>query len=425
MESSKCVRGFVVTASSSIPSAIRLFLCFLFLLNSESLGLKCVCNPNECETIRSEDCPGRGMIVWDPCRCCRVCARTFGEACGGPGDFSGTCEPPLSCVSKIPVGGSGICLEKNACRGVACPSPEPCPVDSYPKAVNSHFTGFYPDVLKGAGNAVRNERAIEYNGLHRGSTNVSSNTEDRTRHRRSVIEDELLIQYCCPRYECACKPNYCDQKCSPKQTPLNLTSPTDYKDIQYGVPGNCCFPCKENYCLHPTFRRHGATWHSDDCTTCVCLYGEVKCQQSSCKAPNCVAYKLIPGECCPVCDSDASNFCKHVGNCDIHCKYGYARQGDCDLCECIRISKHHPIVETDISKTERNFSISNHNISKDNTIEKPHQQHTHKSNSNPFSTIQFWILVLTNLVAVLVLILLIVWCCHFRKSAKYSTVQVA
>lgn len=320
---------------------------------------------------------------------------------------------------------SGMNAEKNECRGVACPTPEPCPVDSYPKAVNSHFTGFYPDVLKGAGNAVRNERAIEYNGLHRGSTNVSSNTEDRTRHRRSVIEDELLIQYCCPRYECACKPNYCDQKCSPKQTPLNLTSPTDYKDIQYGVPGNCCFPCKENYCLHPTFRRHGATWHSDDCTTCVCLYGEVKCQQSSCKAPNCVAYKLIPGECCPVCDSDASNFCKHVGNCDIHCKYGYARQGDCDLCECIRISKHHPIVETDISKTERNFSISNHTISKDNTIEKPHQQHTHKSNSNPFSTIQFWILVLTNLVAVLVLILLIVWCCHFRKSAKYSTVQVA
>ncbi|EDS31046.1 conserved hypothetical protein [Culex quinquefasciatus] len=114
MESSKCVRGFVVTASSSISSAIRLFLCFLFLLNSEILGLKCVCNPNECETIRSEDCPGRGMIVWDPCRCCRVCARTFGEACGGPGDFSGTCEPPLSCVSKIPVGGSGICLDHHS-----------------------------------------------------------------------------------------------------------------------------------------------------------------------------------------------------------------------------------------------------------------------------------------------------------------------
>lgn len=45
-------------------------------------------------------------------RCCQVCARTFGEACGGPGGFSGTCEPPLQCVSKPPVIGSGICLGK-------------------------------------------------------------------------------------------------------------------------------------------------------------------------------------------------------------------------------------------------------------------------------------------------------------------------
>lgn len=314
----------------------------------------------------------------------------------------------------------GMISEKNGCKSVACPLPEPCPIDSYPRAVMEHHSTFYPDVLSGAGNAVRKERATEPIGLQGGASN------DRYKHnKRSVTDDELLIQYCCPRYECACKPNFCDQKCSPKQIPLNLTSPTDYKDIQYGVPGNCCFPCKESYCLHPTFRRHGAKWHSDDCTTCECLYGEVKCQQSSCKAPNCMTYKYIPGECCPVCDSDDSNFCNHVGNCDIHCKYGYARQGDCDLCECIRISKTHPIVEADISNHERNFSISIHNISKDNTMENPHQQHTHKTDSNPFSKIQFWILVLTNLVAVLVLILLTVWCCHFRKSAKYSTVQVA
>lgn len=318
----------------------------------------------------------------------------------------------------------GMISEKNGCRNVACPQPEPCPVDSYLKAVNGHHSVFYPSNigLSSTGNVVRKERSV---GLHRNPVNIIFGTDDRHNHKRSVTDEESLIQYCCPHYECACKPNYCDQKCSPNKIPLNLTSPTDYNDIRYGVPGNCCPPCKESYCLHPTFRKHGTKWHSDDCTTCECHYGEVKCQQSSCRAPDCVVYKLIPGECCPVCDNDATNFCKHVGNCDIHCKYGYYRQGDCDLCECIRISTNHATIETVSFKPERNLSIPFDNISNDNTNEDPHQQHTHKVDSNRFNTIQFWILVLTNLVAVLVLILLIVWCCHFRKSAKYSTVQIA
>lgn len=32
-------------------------------------AIKCVCNPQEdCDFIRSEDCPGKGYIVWDPCK---------------------------------------------------------------------------------------------------------------------------------------------------------------------------------------------------------------------------------------------------------------------------------------------------------------------------------------------------------------------
>uniref|UniRef100_A0A182N3U0 Uncharacterized protein n=1 Tax=Anopheles dirus TaxID=7168 RepID=A0A182N3U0_9DIPT len=52
------------------------------------------------------------MVEQHKFMCCKVCARTLGEACGGPGGFSGTCEPPLSCVSKPPVGGSGVCMER-------------------------------------------------------------------------------------------------------------------------------------------------------------------------------------------------------------------------------------------------------------------------------------------------------------------------
>lgn len=45
-------------------------------------------------------------------RCCRVCAKTLGEACGGPNGFSGTCEPPLECISKPLPDRTGICIGK-------------------------------------------------------------------------------------------------------------------------------------------------------------------------------------------------------------------------------------------------------------------------------------------------------------------------
>ncbi|KOB74428.1 Neuroparsin [Operophtera brumata] len=56
--------------------------------------LNCICDPRECDVLEPSGCPGLGVIVWDPCKCCKVCARTFGEECGG---FSGTCEPGLKC----------------------------------------------------------------------------------------------------------------------------------------------------------------------------------------------------------------------------------------------------------------------------------------------------------------------------------------
>lgn len=41
----------------------------LVLTNVNMLnGLKCVCNPNDCDLIRQSDCPGKGLTVWDPCK---------------------------------------------------------------------------------------------------------------------------------------------------------------------------------------------------------------------------------------------------------------------------------------------------------------------------------------------------------------------
>lgn len=31
-------------------------------------GLKCYCNPKECDVIRALDCPGKGLMLWDPCQ---------------------------------------------------------------------------------------------------------------------------------------------------------------------------------------------------------------------------------------------------------------------------------------------------------------------------------------------------------------------
>ncbi|XP_046737861.1 uncharacterized protein LOC124406479 [Diprion similis] len=59
-------------------------------------ALSCVCSPLECDSLTEEDCPGG--LTWDPCKCCRVCARVEGEPCGGLFGFSGSCSEGLQCV---------------------------------------------------------------------------------------------------------------------------------------------------------------------------------------------------------------------------------------------------------------------------------------------------------------------------------------
>lgn len=43
----------------------------LLLVGSQFLplsdALKCICNPRECDVIRAEDCPGKSLVIWDPC----------------------------------------------------------------------------------------------------------------------------------------------------------------------------------------------------------------------------------------------------------------------------------------------------------------------------------------------------------------------
>lgn len=43
------------------------FVYFMSCLEAVE-ALKCVCNPKECDTVRSTECPGKGLIIWDPCK---------------------------------------------------------------------------------------------------------------------------------------------------------------------------------------------------------------------------------------------------------------------------------------------------------------------------------------------------------------------
>lgn len=60
----------VAPASGSVNSRSLVVVCCVVLVTHIRPldGLKCVCNPLECDVIRADDCPGKGYTVWDPCK---------------------------------------------------------------------------------------------------------------------------------------------------------------------------------------------------------------------------------------------------------------------------------------------------------------------------------------------------------------------
>lgn len=300
------------------------------------------------------------------------------------------------------------------CKDVACPKPEACPDDSSLKVVTKHHSHHYHQLNSNAKDAIRKRRALVYGGRPRETIKIIPGAYDHHSRKRSITDDEMLLLHCCPQYECVCKPNYCDQECPANKIPANTTNPTE----QFGVPGNCCVPCKDSYCMHDgRYRQHGESWLADECTECECEFGRAKCLLLMCKMPNCLKYKQIPGECCPVCDDDESNFCRDVRHCNIICpKYGYQRQDNCDLCQCARAPSNRSTVPyPEIKSTTATSSIGEIDIRKD----------SHPKNAyDGIGCHPFWIFLLLCL-AILFLIAIFTVCCRFRRSAKYITVQIA
>ena len=83
------------------------------------------CGPCDRETCPSTaGCPGG--VVMDPCGCCRDCARTLNQTCGGPYGLDGECDVGLLChINPVPgqaISGLeiGICGTKGKYNNLAC-----------------------------------------------------------------------------------------------------------------------------------------------------------------------------------------------------------------------------------------------------------------------------------------------------------------
>ncbi|KAL3884246.1 hypothetical protein ACJMK2_030464 [Sinanodonta woodiana] len=72
--------------------------------------------------------------------------------------------------------------------------------------------------------------------------------------------------------------------------------------------GKCCDSCEpvmDVKCLYQgVYHQPGASWSIDECTTCECMSGSVKCSTKRCPNQDCGPNdvpSVLPGKCCPLC----------------------------------------------------------------------------------------------------------------------------
>ena len=76
------------------------------------------CDVRNCddEEVVQQSCYDSTLVA-DPCSCCKVCGRMFGETCGGAYEYLGKCEYHLVCTAKPAeyfngANVSGVCTSK-------------------------------------------------------------------------------------------------------------------------------------------------------------------------------------------------------------------------------------------------------------------------------------------------------------------------
>lgn len=200
---------------------------------------------------------------------------------------------------------------------------------------------------------TREKRAIPLR-FQRRRENIKITPGGYIRRRRRDLNDSMpsttttttiieQIDECCSsdRVQCKCDLTKCpDIQCAPNEYKRTMSPGTR-------TPGNCCpkIGCvaQKPTCFSHNLKRHynmGDRWEEDPCTSCECSdTGEPHCQASVCKALNCEKQQIIPGQCCPVCDTSDSKFCQSDEYCDLHCRNGFERDPimDCNICRCAKM----------------------------------------------------------------------------------------
>ncbi|KAM8939375.1 extracellular matrix organizing protein FRAS1 [Pelodytes ibericus] len=103
------------------------------------------------------------------------------------------------------------------------------------------------------------------------------------------------------------------------------------------IPGKCCPECLPKSCtVSGKTYEHGVQWRRNDCTTCMCDKGEVKCHTKSCYPLTCDKGQTKirrPGQCCEECASSK-------GSCISESLVRYHGElwngSNCDFCMCDR-----------------------------------------------------------------------------------------
>ncbi|XP_046471256.1 cysteine-rich motor neuron 1 protein isoform X1 [Neodiprion pinetum] len=346
-------------------------------------ALSCVCSPLECDSLTEEDCPGG--LTWDPCKCCRVCARVEGEPCGGLFGFSGSCSEGLQCVittlldharevdegtcTKIPgrwrrhcphgpkmsrpgcnlvgegltrggnsgtrnAGGSDVGSGKCICG----PSVPWCPGEPEPYTYRTRHECKLNLAAKLANDNLFNAAPVAEMQVTTSAINVEPCPDD------SILSEDGVCTCVSP-----CPPGKCDTGLHPVQ--ILPGGPEK--------PGNCCplYKCvhlegvswdepeeaNQGGCIDNSGvpRQAGDRWQEGPCTSCKCDEGLAACQALMCK--NCEnATPPEAGECCPRCPAQGNATgtepvkCVPLMNCELDCKVAFAADSSgCPTCECV------------------------------------------------------------------------------------------
>ncbi|XP_011332207.1 cysteine-rich motor neuron 1 protein isoform X3 [Ooceraea biroi] len=328
-------------------------------------ALSCVCSPVECDVLTDEDCPGG--LTWDPCRCCKVCARVEGEPCGGLFGFSGSCAVGLQCVivnllprsremdegvcTKIPgrwrrhcphgpimsdpgcnLVGEGTTEAGNAAAAGKCvcgPSVPWCPGEPRPYMYTTRHEC-----------KLNLEAKIAYDDLYNsGDTVPGSNVAvDGTSFGESTRADREQVG----EGKESGRNDGDDGGWQNDERATLSTRIAGWTDlISWAKPEE-----KPQNCIHEgVSRKLGEEWKQNDCATCICNEdGTASCQTTMCKSCE-NAIPPDPGECCPHCPPPTNSTFDHhhpdepcktsLDDCEMKCYHGFRTdENHCPVCEC-------------------------------------------------------------------------------------------